>query len=66
MVNASSLSEFVFCRLFTVLFKTSYDNFTYLTSNNNLSFILSSSLYFSSFSSNCLHGSKHFKHGLMT
>ncbi|MFS8034853.1 hypothetical protein Hanom_Chr17g01586061 [Helianthus anomalus] len=48
MVKASSLSEFVFCRLFTVTFNTSYDSFTYLTFNNNFSFILSSSLNFSS------------------
>ncbi|KAJ0514834.1 hypothetical protein HanRHA438_Chr10g0467901 [Helianthus annuus] len=65
-VIAFSISEFVLFRLSTVLFSTSYDSFTYFTSDSKSSLIFSNSAIFLSFSSQTLQDSKHFKHGFST
>ncbi|KAJ0827786.1 hypothetical protein HanRHA438_Chr17g0829821 [Helianthus annuus] len=63
---AFSNSAFALFKLSTVLFNTSYDSFTYFTSNSKSSFIFSNSAIFLSFSSQSLQDSKHFSQGLMT
>ncbi|KAJ0827391.1 hypothetical protein HanRHA438_Chr17g0825161 [Helianthus annuus] len=63
---AFSISEFVLFRPSTVLFSTSYDSFTYFTSDSKSSLIFSNSTIFLSFSSHILPDSEHFKHGFST
>ncbi|KAJ0886659.1 hypothetical protein HanRHA438_Chr09g0381991 [Helianthus annuus] len=63
---AFSISAFVLFILSTVLFNTSYDSFTYFTSDSKSSLIFSNSAIFLSFSSQTLQDSEHFSQGLVT